>query len=63
MEQIVVTVSAEAEVKVEVKGYPGPDCRALSRDIEQALGETVKDEPTREMQQEAREDVRAQHRA
>jgi hypothetical protein len=62
MEQIIVTVSAEAEVTVEVRGHPGPGCKALSKDIEQALGETTKDEPTRELQQTAETQVRAQHR-
>ena len=63
MEQIIVTVTTEAEVKVEVKGHPGPECRALSREIEQALGETTKDEPTRELHQTAETTVRAQHRS
>jgi len=63
MEQIIVTVSAEAEVTVEVKGHPGPGCKALSQQIEQALGETIKDESTRELHQTAETGVRAQHRA
>lgn len=63
MEQIIVTVSAEAEVTVEVRGLSGPGCKALTREIEQALGETTKDEPTREMQQTLEAGVHAQHRA
>lgn len=63
MEQIIVTVSAEAEVKVEVKGHPGPGCKALGQQIEQALGETTQDEPTRELHQTAETAARAQHRA
>ena len=63
MEQIIVTVSAEAEVTVEVRGHPGPGCKALSREIEQALGETVTDEPTREIHQTAEAGIHAQHRA
>ena len=63
MEQIIVTVSAEAEVTVEVRGHPGPGCKALTREIEQALGETTKDEPTREMQQTSEAGVHAQNRA
>lgn len=62
MEQIIVTVSPEAEVTVEVNGHLGPGCKALSREIEQALGETTRDEPTRELQQTADTQVRAQHR-
>ena len=63
MEQIIVTVSADAEVTVEVKGHPGPGCKALSQQIEQALGETTRDEPTRELHQAAEAGIRAQHRA
>ena len=61
MEQIIVTVNIEAEVTVEVKGHPGPGCKALTREIEQALGETTSDEPTRELHQTAETEVRAQH--
>ena len=62
MEQIIVTVSTEAEVTVEVKGHSGPGCKALSREIEQALGETTKDEPTRELHQTVETEVRARYR-
>lgn len=63
MEQIIVTVGTDGDVKVEVKGHRGPGCKALSQKIEQALGEVTKDEPTREMHQAAEETVRAVHRA
>ncbi len=63
MDQIVITVSLDAEVTVEVKGHPGPGCKAVSQQIEQALGETVKDEATRELHETADTTVRAQHRA
>ena len=62
MEQIIVTVSAEAEVTVEVKGHPGPGCKALSQQIEEALGETTKDEATRELHQTVEAHVRARYR-
>ena len=63
MEQIIVTVTNDADVRVEVKGHPGPGCKALSKEIEQALGETISDEATRELHQAAETNVRAQHRA
>ncbi len=62
MDQIIVIVDIEAQVKVEVKGHAGPGCRALSREIEQALGETIRDEPTREIHQTAETQVRVHRR-
>lgn len=63
MEQIVVTINNEAEVTVEVTGHLGPGCKALTREIEKALGEVVKDEPTRELHQRAETAIRVQRRA
>jgi len=43
MKQVIVTIDADAEVKVEAKGTKGAGCAALTRAIEQALGTTTGD--------------------
>lgn len=49
MEEIIVTIAPDGSVQVAVQGCPGPDCQALSKAIEEALGDVVEDTPTREM--------------
>lgn len=49
--EIVVTISAGGEAKVEVKGYTGPGCKDLTRQLEAALGATTSDIKTREYYQ------------
>lgn len=46
MEQIVIEVSQEGETKVLVEGCAGPSCKALTADIEKALGEVTDDKKT-----------------
>jgi hypothetical protein len=35
---IFFTIDENGEVKIEVKGAPGADCMALTKEIEEALG-------------------------
>jgi hypothetical protein len=58
---IIVEIDPEGHATVSVDGQPGPGCYALTRDLEAALGRTVRDERTREYFQraEAAEPLRA----
>ena len=49
--EVLVSISVEGEIKVEVKGLPGPGCKDLTRQLEAALGDTVGDKKTREFHQ------------
>jgi hypothetical protein len=46
-----VIVSPRGEVKVETKGFAGPDCREASRFLEQALGQPTGEQLTAEFYQ------------
>jgi len=50
-ETITVEIAEDASVTVSVAGAPGSTCRELTKQLERALGETVKDTPTREIAQ------------
>jgi len=50
-ETITVESAEDASVTVAVTGAPGSTCRELTKQLERALGETVKDTPTREIAQ------------
>lgn len=60
--RIIVEIDQEGHATVSVEGHPGPGCHALTRDLEAALGRTVRDEKTREYFQraEAPQRLRAQ---
>ena len=45
---ILIDIDPAGEVKITVHGHAGPGCHALTRDLEQQLGTTVRDERTRE---------------
>lgn len=49
MHKIIVDVSPTGETKIKVEGVSGKSCKDLTKAIESALGETVKDTPTGEM--------------
>lgn len=43
---ILIDIDAAGDVKITVQGHPGPGCHALTRDLEQQLGSTLRDERT-----------------
>jgi hypothetical protein len=52
--ELIITVSPSGETKIEVQGIKGRSCKDVTRELEAALGETVRSTPTKEMY--ARED-------
>jgi hypothetical protein len=42
--KIIVRISPKAEVKVEVDGMQGASCKDVTKQLEKALGNTVKSE-------------------
>jgi hypothetical protein len=59
MQEVIVTIDAEGDTKVEAKGVVGSDCAALTRAIEQALGSTVSDVKKPEFYQQQKAGQRA----
>ncbi len=51
---ILIDIDPAGDVKITAQGYAGPGCHALTRDLEQQLGTTVRDERTREYYQRQR---------
>lgn len=49
MEEVTITVAPDGTVKVGVRCVKGKSCKDLTKDLEKALGRTVKDVPTPEM--------------
>jgi len=47
-ERIDITIGPDGDVQIAVKGHKGQGCKALTRAIESALGQTVKDAKTSE---------------
>ena len=48
---IEIIVSPQGETRLETKGFAGASCQDASRFIENALGETLSDQPTAERHQ------------
>lgn len=44
--KLTITVSPEAETKIEVSGVTGSGCKALTKPIEDALGTVTSDKQT-----------------
>lgn len=44
MDEIIMDFDEEGHVKIEVKGVSGPRCDSLTKDIEEELGELVREE-------------------
>lgn len=47
-QQVVIEITEQAEVKLTVNGVAGQSCKALTEDIEKAIGTTTTDEKTKE---------------
>lgn len=58
--QVIITISAAGQSKVETRGLTGTGCQSLTRDIERALGRTERDEKKPEFFQTA--DTRQEQR-
>ena len=41
-EEIVIDIDAKGNVTVEGKGFSGPECKTLTKDLEAALGKVEK---------------------
>lgn len=52
MQTVIVNVDTEGNVKVEANGVQGVGCKALTREIEAAIGTTTADVATPEMYQQ-----------
>lgn len=48
MEKVIVTIDADANVKVEVKGVLGSGCKSLTEDLEKSLGSVSTEKKTAE---------------
>ena len=54
---IFFTIDENGEVKIEVKGAPGEDCLALTKEIEEALGLVGERQMTSEYYQQEEQTV------
>lgn len=59
MQQVIVEIDADGNVKVGAQGVSGPGCQALTRAIEQALGQASSDKKTAEFYQQEKTNARA----
>ena len=50
-EEIIIDIDPSGDTTIEVKGYSGPGCKALTADIERALGKATSDRLTSEYHQ------------
>lgn len=50
-EKLIITIRPNGATSVKVTGVQGKDCKALTRDLEEALGKTTTDVETAEMRQ------------
>ena len=56
-EEIVIEIDQVGAAKLTVNGCAGPSCKALTADIERALGSVSKDTPTKEMYEQGKNRV------
>lgn len=52
-EQVIVEISPTGEVSVKTQGFTGATCKQATKALEAALGNTLKDDHTREFHQGA----------
>ncbi len=58
MKTIEIIIDAKGQARLETKGYSGDSCRDASRFIENALGQSLRDQPTTESHQLSTERAR-----
>lgn len=51
MENLLITIDADGNTKIEVRGIKGKSCKDVTKAIEAALGKVTSDKPTQEMTQ------------
>lgn len=51
MQEVVIDISVDGNVTVEGKGFTGSECQAITKEIEQALGDVVQTELKAEFRQ------------
>lgn len=59
MEQIIIEINADAEVKLTTKGFKGKSCKEATKEFEAKLGRTVEDNATEEMYQNGNANIRS----
>ncbi len=55
---IVIDVAPNGEVKIEVKGFKGAGCKALTKEFEESLGKKISSVDTKEVYESERIPVR-----
>lgn len=50
-QELQIEINPEGEAKVTVRGVKGKSCKAVSKAIEEALGQVTEDQPTAEMRE------------
>jgi hypothetical protein len=52
MQTVKVTIKADGQAVIKVEGNPGPGCTKLTKELQEALGSTTKDDKTSEYYQQ-----------
>jgi len=60
MQQVEIIIEGGSPT-VKVRGCKGPACKALTKDLEAALGEVKETQPTTEMYEQAKQNAKASY--
>jgi hypothetical protein len=60
-EQVILTVDEEGRLEYEVKGVKGSGCKALTAELDKAMGGKATAKPTKEMYEQPKKEQ--QHRS